>query len=327
MSTHRTVVRCICTVLIALSVLTVAQAAEPSIAELSQQAVQYLATYAEELRKENSEAALMALRQAAEAEKEMLRRAEKDIPDNTKTLNSLRSNLRNVLNLLVEHDSANGDYKSAITLRQEILTLTSATYDKKHWLVKDARRDLVNIKKLAKLSPKQRKEIQAADQLTDAIVTFYQQGEFSKAKPIAIEQLRIRKSILGLKHPDTVISLNNLAAIYQATSDYTKALPLYQQSLGISKEILGKEHPDTATTHNDLAMLYQAIGDYSKALPLLKQSLEIRKKVLGLEHPDTVTSLKNLALLHQSMGDDKQAAPLHKKSLESNRKALGQGQP
>jgi tetratricopeptide (TPR) repeat protein len=41
-------------------------------------------------------------------------------------------------------------------------------------------------------------------------------GEYAKAEPLYQEALRIRRKVLGSEHPDTALSLNNLAVLYQS---------------------------------------------------------------------------------------------------------------
>jgi Tetratricopeptide repeat len=38
-------------------------------------------------------------------------------------------------------------------------------------------------------------------------------GDYAKAEPLYLEALPIRLKVLGLEHPDTAVSLNNLAAL------------------------------------------------------------------------------------------------------------------
>ena len=68
-------------------------------------------------------------------------------------------------------------------------------------------------------------------------------GEYAKAEPLYQEALRIRQKVLGPEHPDTAISLNNLAVLYQDIGEYAKAEPLLREALRIRQKVLGPEHP------------------------------------------------------------------------------------
>jgi len=171
-------------------------------------------------------------------------------------------------------------------------------------------------------------EEKKAEYLNNAGQAFYQQaGEYDKALPLYEQALQIRRQVLGLQHPDTAQSLNNLADLYDSQGEYDKALPLYEQALQIRKQVLGLQHPDTALSLNNLAYLYDSQGEYDKALPLYEQALQIRKQVLGLQHPDTAVSLNNLAVLYYSQGEYDKALPLYKQAVESFVKVWGEKHP
>ena len=56
--------------------------------------------------------------------------------------------------------------------------------------------------------------------------------------------------------PMSRVSLNNLAALYEAQGRYADAEPLYKRSLAICEKALGPDHPDVAMSLNNLAVLY-----------------------------------------------------------------------
>jgi hypothetical protein len=62
--------------------------------------------------------------------------------------------------------------------------------------------------------------------------------------------------VLGVKHPDTLRSRNNLAYAYQAAGRLGEAIPLYETTLTARERVLGAEHPDTLISRNNLAYAY-----------------------------------------------------------------------
>ena len=89
----------------------------------------------------------------------------------------------------------------------------------------------------------------------------------------------------GLEEEDqsshvTLMSMNNLASLYDNQGEYGKALPLYEECLRKRKEVLGESHPSTLTSMNNLAGLYETQGEYGKALPLYEECLRKSKEVL-----------------------------------------------
>jgi len=57
------------------------------------------------------------------------------------------------------------------------------------------------------------------------------QGRYSEAEPLYKRSLLICEQQLGADHPNTVTSLNNLAALYQSQGRYSKAEALFTQLL------------------------------------------------------------------------------------------------
>ncbi len=74
------------------------------------------------------------------------------------------------------------------------------------------------------------------------------------------QALRITEAAVGPDHPDTAMSLNNLAALIHEQGKYAEAEPLYRRALGIQESELGPDHPDTAASLNNLAGLRKTKG-------------------------------------------------------------------
>jgi hypothetical protein len=52
------------------------------------------------------------------------------------------------------------------------------------------------------------------------------QGEYARAEPLSTKALEVSRRVLGAKHPDTLISMNNLAHVYYKEGKYGQAEPL-----------------------------------------------------------------------------------------------------
>jgi tetratricopeptide (TPR) repeat protein len=108
-------------------------------------------------------------------------------------------------------------------------------------------------------------DLALAHQLNQQVIELYRAGRYSEAIPLAEQVLAIREQALGPDHPDTAISLNNLALLYASQGRYGSAEPLYQRALAIREQALGPDHADTATSLNNLAALYRSQGRYAEA--------------------------------------------------------------
>jgi hypothetical protein len=107
--------------------------------------------------------------------------------------------------------------------------------------------------------------------------------------------------VLGPEHPDTLISMANLASTYRNQGRWTQAEELDVQVMETRQRALRPEHPDTLTSIVKLASTYQKQGRWTQAEELFVQVMETRKRVLEHEHPSTLTSMANLASTYASI--------------------------
>jgi tetratricopeptide (TPR) repeat protein len=85
---------------------------------------------------------------------------------------------------------------------------------------------------------------------------YQDQGKYAEAESLYQQALTIREQVLRPNHPDTAISLNNLATLYSEQGKYTKAEPLLKRALTIYEQLLGTGHPTTQTIQaNYMALL------------------------------------------------------------------------
>ena len=80
-------------------------------------------------------------------------------------------------------------------------------------------------------------EASKADSLNKQVIELYHTGKYQEAILIARQLLEIREKTNGPEHPDTAISLNDLAELYKAMGDYAKAEPFYNRALAIFEKV------------------------------------------------------------------------------------------
>jgi tetratricopeptide (TPR) repeat protein len=166
-----------------------------------------------------------------------------------------------------------------------------------------------------------------AELLSRAGGYLHRRAAYSRARPLYERALAIAEKALGPEHPDTALSLNNLALLLKDQGDLAGARPLNERALAIYEKARGPEHPHTALSLNNLAGQLRDQGDLAGARPLLERALAIYEKALGPEHPSTATSLNNLANLLKEQGDLAGARPLLERALAIDEKALGPEHP
>jgi tetratricopeptide (TPR) repeat protein len=148
---------------------------------------------------------------------------------------------------------------------------------------------------------------------------------------IAADQYAAARSIytehLGTDHPDTLLSMINLANSYAALGRLTDALKLREETLALQKTKLGPDHPHTLATMNNLANTYEALGRHAEALKLNEETLALSKAKLGTDHPDTLANMNNLANSYFALGRHAEALKLNEETLALRKAKLGADHP
>jgi tetratricopeptide (TPR) repeat protein len=85
---------------------------------------------------------------------------------------------------------------------------------------------------------------------------------------------------LGREHPNTLIALNNLAAMLQDQGKLSEAEPLFREALRIRRAVLSDGHPQIADSLAGLGIVLLEQGQVEEAEPLLGEALEIRRRSL-----------------------------------------------
>ncbi|KAJ9656262.1 hypothetical protein H2201_008594 [Coniosporium apollinis] len=67
------------------------------------------------------------------------------------------------------------------------------------------------------------------------------------------QTLAAREKVLGKEHPDTLMSMNNLAVVLGSQGKYGEAEAMHKQALTGYEKVLVKEHPSTLTSMSNLA--------------------------------------------------------------------------
>jgi tetratricopeptide (TPR) repeat protein len=147
------------------------------------------------------------------------------------------------------------------------------------------------------------------------------EGRSAEAEKSWKEALQLAERF-GAEDGRLIISLNNLADLYQNQARYAEAEPYRKRALGLMEKRLGPEHPLVVEGINSLAKLYWLQGKYVEAEPVVKKLLSIVESVLGPEHPDAAQILNNLAELYKAEKKYADAEATHKRALAIRENAL-----
>jgi serine/threonine-protein kinase len=126
-------------------------------------------------------------------------------------------------------------------------------------------------------------------------VAYWKAGQLARAIPLHEHEFKVTRIKLGDDHPNTLISMNNLANVYHAAGQIDRAIPLHEQTLEWFRNTQGPDSLKTLIAMHNLATAYRDAGRHSEALPLFDRTLERSRAKYGDDHPLTLESMSNLA--------------------------------
>jgi len=91
----------------------------------------------------------------------------------------------------------------------------------------------------------------------------YGGGDYAGAEPLCRRALEASERVLGPEHPDTLVSVNNLAGLLLRKGDYAGAEPLYRRALeGLLRisATMARAHPNLNTFVGNYAGLLRKMG-------------------------------------------------------------------
>ena len=100
--------------------------------------------------------------------------------------------------------------------------------------------------------------------------------------------------VLGAEHPNTLMSINNIASTYRNQGRWKEAEELEVQVMETMKRVLGAEHPSTLISMNNLAHTFKHQDHNDRAIELMTYCMGLCIKVLGPSHHLTQSVLMTL---------------------------------
>ncbi len=126
----------------------------------------------------------------------------------------------------------------------------------------------------------------------------YTQGRYAEAIPHFREAMRLREGKKGANHPDTLVSMANLALVQRGTGQLKEAISLLEEALQRGRQRSGGLPASLAGVPKALAETYDRAGQFEKAEPLYRDSLEQAQRQYG---PDDLRTAAALVLLGDNL--------------------------
>lgn len=126
--------------------------------------------------------------------------------------------------------------------------------------------------------------------------------EHAEAEEIYREALNARKEGLGLNHPETLCSMQQLALFLGKQQKYEQSIPMLEEVLKSRRKILGNEHKNTASTIAHLGCMHMKQNKYSEAESLMQEAVKLRLNLFGKKHKSYLAIKSRLADLYYKQG-------------------------
>jgi tetratricopeptide (TPR) repeat protein len=126
--------------------------------------------------------------------------------------------------------------------------------------------------------------------------TYLHLGEEEKCRELLVWVLRRQKRFFGMRHPDTLMTRNELGMLLCASKKHLfAAQKLVENVLQERRQILGEEHAYTLWSVNDLSKIYIETGRTHDAVIILEAIVPIVVRTLGEDHVGMNMTRTNLA--------------------------------
>lgn len=218
-----------------------------------------------------------------------------------------------------------GKRDEAIKKANELLELRTKFQGDDHWEVRDVKQTIADMQR-PPFTAEQQKQLDQADELSDASVDLYQAQKFAEAATRGEQALKIHETILG-ESLDTALTMSNLAGVYIAQGRLDPAETLYRRALKIHLREQGELHPDAAKTIHNLGVALLAREQYALAEEELVRSVRLRRDLYGPRHLNVSNSLVYLARAYLEQGKLERAAQADDESLAIRKESLGANHP
>lgn len=232
-----------------------------------------------------------------------------------------------------------GHYEQAANIHQQVLEVRERVLGSEH---QDTLQSLDNLavvlgwqghyKKIEEMYRRTREAKKGGpgstpQNLEDLATVSEWQGYFKRVEGMHLRVLMVRQRVLGMEHPDTLVSLNNLGSIIYDQCRYKEAEQIYQRVVEARMRVLGEKHPNVLNSLNNLGIVYGQQGRYEEAAKIHRRVLEERHRVLGSMHPHTSQSSLHLASALKSMHRYQEAETLAMRALRGYEEMLGSEHP
>jgi tetratricopeptide (TPR) repeat protein len=170
-------------------------------------------------------------------------------------------------------------------------------------------------------------------------------GDVSRAEETYLRVITGQTETLGLDHPDTLLSMNNLANLLSDIGKLSEAEEMYTQSLAGQRRTIGDDHEETigemislppslplpftsldhsvSGTKYNLGILYHQLNRLEEAEKYALEAYTNYCSRFGIDHANTLSACYNVAVVKRAQGRFVEAEFYYRQTLSGQQLYLG----
>ncbi|MGF1671204.1 MAG: tetratricopeptide repeat protein [Balneolaceae bacterium] len=152
-------------------------------------------------------------------------------------------------------------------------------------------------------------------------------GEYQNARSLLEKSYNLRLEHLGLVHPETVESLDQIGILLSEEGKFSEAESFLRLSDEIRIQLTDSVQASFAITKNELAYVLRRQGKFDESKEIYENLIEIYRKHLGDEDELTISSMSGLAAVLHGMNSYSDAEKYYRKVLSLRKNKLGPVHP
>jgi tetratricopeptide (TPR) repeat protein len=148
-------------------------------------------------------------------------------------------------------------------------------------------------------------------------------GAFPEAMLQFQRALQVRQRLLGETHPETLASMDDVAAVLERQGKFAEAEDVFAKVLAIRRKTMGEQAPETLTSMFNVAGTMSDRGELAEADALYSEILPMSIRAYGQEDFKVLAVMINLSEIFMEERKYEQAQSLYEKTLDILKRKLG----
>ena len=151
--------------------------------------------------------------------------------------------------------------------------------------------------------------------------------QYKNAERVLQSLIKLRKTNLGVSHPNLIYDFNALAECYSLLQQYVKAQAALEESLQLASHSFGPSSALAVEQMSRMAMLSYKAEKFPQAITKCKETIVMLSETFPENHPNYMPIYKSLVLIYKTKKDYKNATLFSEKALKVSEFSHGNKSP